>query len=117
MAVRQRPAFEDMPYLSKQKDGSVLLNIYVQPRASRTGLVGLHDGCLKLAISSPPVDDKANKAIIAFLADFFHLPSKEIRLCAGHKSRRKQLTVGSLGEEDLRQRINASLAETTRFER
>ena len=47
-----------MPYLTIQKDGSILIHVYVQPRASRTELVGMHDGCLKLAISSPPVDDQ-----------------------------------------------------------
>ncbi len=102
-----------MPYLSKQKDGSILLNIYVQPRASRLGFVGMHDGCLKLAIPSPPVDDKANKAVILFLADFFQIPQKEIRLCFGRKSRRKQLAVSGLGEEEIRRLVGANLGTVT----
>ena len=103
-----------MPYLSKQKDGSILLNIYVQPRASRLGFVGLHDGCLKLAIPSPPIDDKANKAVVSFLADFFQISPKDIRLCSGRKSRRKQLAVGALREEEIRRRIGAILTDAAK---
>lgn len=100
-----------MPYLSKQKDGTNLLNVYVQPRASRNGLVGMHDGCLKLAISSPPVDDKANKAVVSFLADFFQIPFREIRLCSGKKSRRKQLAIGTVSEYEIRRRVGEGLAD------
>lgn len=100
-----------MPYLTRRKDGAILLNIYVQPRASRLGFAGLHDGCLKLAIPSPPVDDKANKAVVSFLADFFQLAQKEVRLCSGHKSRRKQLAIGTLAEDEIRHRIEAVLGE------
>ncbi len=99
-----------MPYLVMQKDGRAMLNIYVQPRASRLGFVGMHDGCLKLAIPSPPVDDKANKAVVEFLADFLGISPKEIHLRCGRKSRRKQLIIGALGEKDLRQRIEKILA-------
>ena len=99
-----------MPYLSKQKDGTNLINVYVQPRASRTGLIGMHDGCLKLAISSPPVDDKANKSVVSFLSDFFQIPFREIRLCSGKKSRRKQLAIGTVSEDEIRRRIGERLA-------
>lgn len=100
-----------MPYLSRQKDGSTLLNVYIQPRASRIGFVGMHDGCLKLAIPSPPVDDKANKAVLSFLADFLHISLKKIRLCSGRKSRRKQLAIGALSPEEIRRLIEEHLAD------
>ena len=99
-----------MSYLSVLKDGSIQLRIYVQPKASRNGLVGMHDGYLKLAISSPPVDDKANKSVISFFAEFFQISSKEIVLCSGRKSRRKQFAIGSTDELTIRRQVEAALA-------
>ena len=98
-----------MPYLTVQKDGSILIHVYVQPRASRTELVGMHDGCLKLAISSPPVDDRANKSVITFLADFLQVSPKLISLSTGRKSRRKKLRINTLGVEEIRRRVDAHL--------
>jgi uncharacterized protein (TIGR00251 family) len=98
-----------MSYLSIQKDGSIQLRIYVQPKASRNGLVGMHDGCLKLAISSPPVDDKANKSVVLFFAELLGISPKEIVLCSGKKSRRKQLAIGPAEEHTIRRLVEAAL--------
>ena len=100
-----------MPYLSIQKDGSILIHVYVQSRASRTELVGMHDGCLKLAISSPPIDDRANKSVILFLADFLQVSPRLISLSTGRKSRRKQLCIKELGMEEIRRRVDAHLMD------
>jgi hypothetical protein len=100
---------DDSPCLSVLKDGAVGVHIYVQPKASKSAFVGLHDGCLKLAISSPPVDNKANKAVIAFLAEFLQIPQKNIRLCAGEKSRRKVLSIDGMTMAEFRRRIEPIL--------
>lgn len=103
---------EDIPCLSIRTDGAVGVHIYVQPKASKSAFVGLHDGCLKLAISSPPVDNKANKAVISFLAEFFQVPQKDIRLCSGEKSRRKLLSINGITIAELRRRIAPLLRES-----
>jgi uncharacterized protein (TIGR00251 family) len=99
------------PYLSVQKDGAVGLAIYVQPKASKTGFVGMHDGCLKLAIASPPVDNKANKAVVSFLAGFFKVPQKDVKLCCGEKSRRKQLSITGITMDELRRRLDSIMPQ------
>jgi hypothetical protein len=94
-----------LPCLTVQRDGSVGIWIYVQPRASKSGITGIHDGCLKLAISSPPVDNKANHAVVAFLADFLKIPKKNIKLASGDKSRRKLFAIAGVTLAALQERI------------
>lgn len=98
-----------MPFLSRLQDGRSLLAVYVQPRASRTGLVCIHDQALKLALTSPPVDDAANKALIAFFSSFFKVARQEIIIHKGQQSRRKQIIIGGLSEEAIRARIMAEI--------
>lgn len=74
---------------------NVRLNVYVQPRASRTEFAGRHGADLKIRLMSPPVDDAANEELIAFLAQRLGIPKRNIRLVAGARSRRKTLEIGS----------------------
>ena len=82
--------------IEQVRDG-VRLHVRVQPRASRSQVVGwLSDGALKVAVASPPVDGEANKACIALLADTFQLPRREIVLVSGDKGRNKVVLVRGL---------------------
>lgn len=65
--------------------------LYVQPRASRTRVVGLQGEELKVALTSPPVDGAANKACCAFLAKLCGLPKSCVALVSGETSRHKRL--------------------------
>ncbi|MFH2121937.1 MAG: DUF167 domain-containing protein [Pseudomonadota bacterium] len=94
-----------MPFLSRLPDGRSSLAVYVQPRASRTALVCIHDQAIKLAITAPPVDDAANKALIAFFSSFFKIARQELCIHKGHQSRRKQIIVSGLSEESIRKKI------------
>lgn len=94
-----------LPCLTAQRDGTVGIWVYVQPRASKSAITGMHDGCLKLAITSPPVDNKANRAVAAFLADFFKISQKNIKLSSGEKSRRKLFTLAGVTLAELQERI------------
>jgi uncharacterized protein len=104
------PSLTSMPYLTVKKDGSVLLNLHVQPGASRTRFTGLYGDSLKLAVSAPPVEGKANKEVIAFLAGFFKIAKKEITIVGGLQSREKRCRINSLSEEEARDRF-AGLSE------
>jgi len=93
--------------LQSLPDGSLLLRVHVQPRASANGLAGLQGGMLKLRLTSPPVDGKANQAVIACLAKLFHLPKAALTIKSGHQSRHK--TVRITGADG--QRLHTVLAE------
>ncbi len=94
-----------MNFLSRLPDGRSLLAVYVQPRSSRTGIVGIHDQALKIALTAPPVDDAANKSLVIFLSSFFKLPRKQVVLHKGQQSRRKQVIIEGLSIETIMTQI------------
>ena len=98
-----------MSYLSTQGDGCLCLTIHVQPRASRTGFCGLHGDSLKLAITAPTVEGKANKEVIAFLAAFLKIPKKDIAIISGAQSRTKRCRITSATETEVRARIASAI--------
>ncbi len=85
------------------------LKIIVQPKARKTGIIGLHDGMLKLAVASPPVDGKANREVVAFLADLFELKKKEVIILRGEHSRKKTCLLGDLDADEIRKKITPYL--------
>lgn len=92
-----------MPYLRTLPDGSLLLKLLVQPRASNNQLAGLHADVLKIRLTSPPVEGKANKAIIAFLAKLLNLPKSAVVIKSGLQSREKQVIISGCDEAYARQ--------------
>jgi len=80
------------PWL-KPVPGGVELSLLVQPRASRTRVLGEHDGLLKLQLAAPPVDGEANAALVEFLAKLLGVPRRQVSLIAGDASRRKRVSV------------------------
>jgi len=81
-----------MTYLREQANGaSVSLLVHVQPKASRTRIAGLHGEALKVCITSPPVDGKANAAVIQFFAKLFKIPKAAVTIAGGESSREKRL--------------------------
>lgn len=74
----------------------LLLSIRVQPRASRDEIVGPHgDEALKVRITAPPVDGKANAHLVRFLAKAFGVPRSRVTLLAGDSGRSKHLSIDS----------------------
>lgn len=87
-----RPA---TPYLRDEKTGAVLIDVHVVPNAARTQADGLHDGALRVRLHAPPVDGKANQALIAWLADSLGIAKSQIELVRGQTAKRKQLRVSA----------------------
>jgi uncharacterized protein (TIGR00251 family) len=89
----------DLPFLRTEKNGDVLVDLHVVPNAARTQAVGLHGEAgrqaLRLRLNAPPVDGKANQAIVKWLAGCLGVPQQAITLARGEISRRKQLRVGA----------------------
>lgn len=71
------------------EDKLIKLEIYVQPGAKITAIVGLHDNVLKIKLKSPPVDGKANTELLKYLARIFKVQRKQVALVRGETSRFK----------------------------
>ena len=85
----------------KPMPAGVELAVLVQPRASRTRVVGEHDGLLKIQLAAPPVDGEANAALLEFLARCLGVSRRQVTLAAGDTSRRKRVVVQGLGAADV----------------
>lgn len=83
-------------------DGATLtLRLHIQPGAKRTEVAGLHGDALKIRLAAPPVDGRANEALIAWLAQAFGVPQRQVRLVRGEKSREKVVEItGSLRDPE-----------------
>lgn len=80
------------PWLSCQA-GRVRLTLHVQPGAKKTEPAGEHGDCLKIRLAAPPVDGKANAALLAWLADRFGVAKRDMSLLSGDKNRHKVVEI------------------------
>ncbi len=88
-----------LPPWLRAEPGAVTLELLVQPRASRTKVLGEHDGRLKIALAAPPVDGEANQALVEFLAGALGVRKAEVTLLRGETGRRKTVRVAGAGAE------------------
>jgi uncharacterized protein (TIGR00251 family) len=80
----------------------VTFAIKVQPRARRNAVVGELGGAVKIALTAPPVDGRANQACIEFLAELLSLPRSAIEIVSGQSSRSKVIRVAGISVQQLR---------------
>ena len=85
---------DSWPCLSARGDG-VLLQVSVMPNAKRTEVDGLHDGALRVRLAAPPIDGRANEALMAWLAKSMGVPKRDVELLRGESSRRKQVAIAA----------------------
>ena len=74
----------------------MILELHVQPGAARSEFAGRHGERIKVRLAAPPVEGKANAALIEFLAAHFGVPRRNVRIAAGLKSRRKRVVIEGL---------------------
>ena len=80
-------------------DGRITLTLHIQPGAKKTETAGLHGDALKIRLAAPPVEGKANEALIKFIAEALKLPKSAVNLKSGQTSRRKVLEVSGATSE------------------
>jgi len=85
----------------KTAEGWVIA-VHVQPGAKRSGAAGLHGGALKLRIAAPPVEGKANDALIAFIAGALGVPRRAVSVVKGASSREKRVLVADASVDPAR---------------
>lgn len=96
-------------HMLSESRGAVRLALHVQPGAKRNAIVGVHGDALKVAISAPPVDGKANEAIRTFVAEALGVSASAVSVVAGASSRRKVLAIADVSLADIQMRVNALL--------
>ena len=82
-----------MPDAIRWDGPDLILRVQVQPRASRDEFAGLHGDALKIRLTAPPVDGKANAALADFLATAFGVAKRQVQLLAGETGRAKLLRI------------------------
>ena len=91
-----------MPIWLKQTPTGIALNLHCQPGAKLTKVVGLHDGCLKISLQAPALENKANEMLLTWLAKQLKVPQKQIQLLSGQNSRIKRVEIwGSITAEQI----------------
>ena len=82
--------------------------VRIQPRARRNAIIGELGDALKIALTAPPVDGRANEACVEFLADLLGLPRSSITVASGRSNRNKVIRVTGLSAAELKNRIGVA---------
>ncbi len=85
----------------KEKDGQLTFKVRVVPRASRSEIVGEHDGDLRVRIAAAPVDGAANEELVRFLARALKVPRHAVVVSGGQTSRLKSIAVSGIAADTL----------------
>ena len=75
--------------MSKKNNNSLIIKIKVKPRSSISGIVGPYGDSLKVKLTSPPVEGKANQELIEVLAKEYGISKKNVEIVSGHNSKNK----------------------------
>ena len=89
--------------------GGVRLHLFIQPKSSKNEIVGAHNGLLKIKITAPPVDGRANECLIEFMSDLFDIPKRDVLLVKGDTGRHKVVELSGLSEEVVRDTLKMPL--------
>ena len=96
---------------TKGREGVVIFAVRVTPRASRDGIEGEYQGALRVRLTAPAVEDRANDALRRLLAESLNVPLSAVRIVAGGRSRTKRVSVAGATRSQI-----LALADTTRKE-
>ena len=91
--------------------GSVSFVVKVHPRARKNAITGVVGDALKLAVTSPPLEGKANQSVIEFFADFFAIPRSSVSIASGQASRNKVVRVSGVTVHRVRELLATAQAD------
>ena len=87
--------------ICSEKDGRLTFKVRVVPRASRSEIIGEHDGALRVRIAAAPVDGAANEELVKFLARALKVPRRAVVVIGGQTSRIKSIAVSGIAADTL----------------
>ena len=77
------------------------LEVYIQPRASKSEAAGMHDGIIKIRIAAPAVENAANLALVEYVAERLGVAKRSVRIVSGQASRRKVLEIDAMTKKEI----------------
>ncbi len=89
-----------------QTSGGVILNVHAVPRAARNAIQGLHGEAVKIRLQAPPVEGKANRALLRCLSEALDVPERQLTLLSGAAGRRKRVLIAGLSRPEIQARLN-----------
>ena len=84
---------DELRLIVTERKGGTVIPFWIQPKASRNKIMGLYGDKIKLAITAPPVDGKANKEVCKIVAKLLKVPKTSVSIVSGESSRRKLIFV------------------------
>ena len=100
-----------MDCIANQDNNKIALTVYVQPRASSTRVAGMHGNAIKICVTAPPVENKANGAVILFFADLFGVPKSAVSIKSGGHGRNKKVLIHNIDPEVARKTLSRALSK------
>ena len=97
------------PNSDKMNQAAIFLKIHLLPRASRDEICGLHGDAIKIRVTAPPVEGKANQALQRFIAEKLNLSSSQVEIIAGQHSREKLLQITGISRAEVEKALGILL--------
>ena len=91
------------------KEAAIFLKIHLLPRASRDEICGLHGDAIKVKVTAPPIEGRANMALQRFIAKKLHLASSQVEIMAGKRSREKILKISGISRAEVEKALGILL--------
>ncbi len=95
----------------RDSSAGATFQVKVQPRAKKNAIVGEVGDALKLALTAPPLEGRANEACVAFLAELLNVPRSSVTIAAGQSSRKKIIRVAGIPAAEVQQRLTRAMSE------
>jgi uncharacterized protein (TIGR00251 family) len=89
----------------------IVFAVKVQPRARRNAITGVVGDALKLALTAPPVDGRANQAVVEFLAELFEIPRASVTITSGETSRNKVVRIAGMSKQAMERKLGETLSD------
>jgi len=90
------------------KAPEALIRVRLTPRSSRDELLGLEDGVFRIKLTAPPVEGKANKALVAFLSKALGLSKGAVTILSGERSREKTLSIRGMTAQEVKKALTGT---------
>ena len=98
-----------MDCITNLKNNNLAFSVYVQPRASRNKIAGMHGNAIKVYVTAPPVENKANGAVIHLFADLFGVPKSVVSIKSGRHGRNKKVLINNLALGEAQETLSRAL--------